>query len=852
MVGASKILTVSYGTFSCTLEGFDDPFSTMKAIAEYFRDLAADDRYFGAEPPQPDAAMLHRIAEREVQRRVEARVQDNGVVLRAGDAPAAPPPAPAVKVEMPGRIVHAPVEIDDAAVTVSPTRPTPGLTAADTALSLSVAEKLRRLRTAAPVAPAVAEAVTDPAPVVERLPQGYGEEADEGPASTISAEPEAGPDAPPTMPEAAEISPVVDMGSDETAPVEAVAPALAPDAEVAADPVGGVEEFPAPETAPQVATAVAAETPVDAEPDLPAPEAAEAVVAVADDIDPVPEPALAAPLAMDDDDSIPAPAEPATDLVAGRDDTIWADMAEDDDALLAALSADFLAVPAEQEPEPSFDVEDDDTAALLATLARELAPAPVATDDIRIDDTPDLSEPTQDAPTAALISALVEPAAPVAADAPGSATDAVQTAPAQANDVATAPATPPYPAAWDATDVGTIAVEPAAAPALATEEMTAAADPDSADSDSPAAPLAAAGLATEAAATAPVANVDEAPASDRLQRARARVIRIRRIEPAAAATASLEPEAEAALERELSDLRGEADPATAPLPETRPMAEVRAAETTLSPRTGLPASAEDDSVRRLLDTANSQMDEPESRRRMSAIAHLKAAVAATVADRRVSGEGGAPQTESRRLDPYRSDLEQVTRPRRPVSSGGAATPRPVEASARPAPLVLVSEQRIDSRGHTAPPVQPARPPAPIRPRRVGSLSVATAPQAVSAMSAQDEDEREDQDVAEDTANIFAGGTGFAEFAQRLGARDLTDLLEAAAVYAACVQGQPSVTRPQLMRAVTDALPDMPDREDMLRSFGRLLRDGRIEKVKRGQFAVPDGARVLQQGRQISG
>lgn len=80
---------------------------------------------------------------------------------------------------------------------------------------------------------------------------------------------------------------------------------------------------------------------------------------------------------------------------------------------------------------------------------------------------------------------------------------------------------------------------------------------------------------------------------------------------------------------------------------------------------------------------------------------------------------------------------------------------------------------------------------------------------------------------------------FERFAEDVGASSLPELLEAAAAYLSFVEGHQQFSRPQLMTKVRMVEKENFTREDGLRSFGKLLREGKIEKIKGGRFQASE-------------
>lgn len=679
MTTNNKILTVSYGTFSCTLEGFDDNFGTMKVIAEYFRDLAADDRYFGAEPPQPDVEMLARIAEREISRRVDAREHDGKYVLSAEQAQVAPKGA--TPIATPVAPTSEPIDLQNAPVpqTADASDVKEDNVSYDADQSAAETESNANVVAEVIAAETTPEVLANDAVEIDDL---VAENSD----ITFEAEEFFAQPAAEIAPEATEI---------EAEVVEATAP---PEPDSIAAKLQRIR-------------AVVSKSQDEAEDeDMFEDEYAEDLETGA------PTTAIEVVVPVETPNSVVADAARDIEALQDAEDEVFEeDESSDDDitAILARFDAEANAdrLDAATAPEDAAVEEDDEL--LLDTLAATVA------DNLDEDDTDTTNKNLFESSPAA---ELEEFESIEVEDEP--VTDAVK------------------PTALRARIIKVKRSEIDAAIASgALEELDDAGDQDDATSLSD---------EQEAELLADLAEVEEGLAD---------------IE-ATLADDDLDIPQEDAIFDGLDDLEETAAVATQP-------------------------PVEDDDVSRLMAEVDNQMHEPEGTSRRSAFAHLKAAVMAKKADLGIGKE------DEDKDGAYRSDLASVVKPRRPAARGSSARPE----GARPAPLKLVAEQRVDI--DTAPT-------GPVRPRRV---------------------------AARDDAPMTDTGQGFEDYAAEMGAHDLPELLEAAASYLSFVEGREQFSRPQLMTKVRQVEKEDFSREDGLRSFGQLLRAGKIEKIKGGRFAV---------------
>jgi hypothetical protein len=783
MVSSNKILTVSYGTFSCTLEGFDNSFDTMKAIAEYFRDLAQDDRYFGAEPPTPDAEMLARIAEREIARRVEARFEKGNLVLRPSDD--AEPPQGDV----------APQSSKDAALADA--------TASVAATALAVAAQ-----------PADAQAVSSDTTVDDETEIDTSEMNFADLEAVAESEEDTAPEDDGVTIDLSDISldtddvDVVAFSADDVLDAEETAIAESSIDDLIAEQDDKENRRIAAEAA-EVEVAEAEVAPVVA--DSVAEKLQRIRAVVASKAQPAPEyiedeHAMSGPDGDGNDENNAIDVEETTAL----DDNLFTDT-------IAAVVSDQLDLDDEDDevaflPDADFDDEDDEDHAPVAARRDD------AQSELEI-----LSAKIAELEAQAAAARASETVAVEQAEQP----DVIGQQDEDENDDLDLLSDDD-----DDEDDHDLMSDDDEEELFADDEEDGARDKpyvlqntvmddDETDEEEAAAPqplIARVGKAKRADVEAALASgqLEEYDDEDEDDAPAAVVQPVPGLEDS-----SLTPEQEAELARELADLHAEIeededwdfddddDLDHDPLSEAdqeAASANIRKAVKLTSPAramlTDKPIEEDTDSVERLVGKTDSAMEEPEGNRRRSAIAHLRAAVAATKADR-LLGFGKKTVNEEQ---PYREDLADAVRPRRPkVTEARSARPAPV----RPAPLTLVAEQRIDVDGDKAA--------TPVRPRRV--------------MRNVEQVEATDATAGDDT--------GFAEFAENQGAHTLPELLEAAAAYMSFVEGRDQFSRPQLMTKLLQAEGAASSREERLRSFGQLLREGKIEKKSGGRFAASD-------------
>ena len=113
MSETGKILDVTYGTFSCRLEGFDDSVETMKTVVTFFHELAGHDRFMDMAPQAPDLETLAELTSKHADMpvEVEAETDTQRVSLRVQRPDPAAEPAeqerPSLRIPRPAAVVPA-------------------------------------------------------------------------------------------------------------------------------------------------------------------------------------------------------------------------------------------------------------------------------------------------------------------------------------------------------------------------------------------------------------------------------------------------------------------------------------------------------------------------------------------------------------------------------------------------------------------------------------------------------------------------------------------------------------------------------------------------------------------------
>ena len=710
MATSSKILTVTYGTFSCTLEGFDDPFTTLQMVAEYFRRLAAEDRHFGSVPSMPDTETLKRIAEENARHGVAAEIGDNGITLRKADAPA--PGAAAMPVFDSQRNEDS--EDGDAA--------------GEAGLPLTFHSK----RGAVPA---------DPAEAVAGEGGATGEDAEAG------KDAEAG-----------------SAGASDTQDTVGLAVAGAAGAAAAAEEA---RQAAVPKSVEETLAEIRRNV-RQAESDISG--------GAAEDEDGTPEPAP--PQAGEGSDPQPEPLI-LTDEIAEEETP------EPAAAPVASAGAEEAGEPVEETGEPESLPE-----SLELEEAPETAEEPAGSAETLPEAAPEAAE------TPAAEAAGEEPAEAAAPET------AAEEAAAEASPEAPAEYVPPADSSLTPEEEEELARDLAAAIALDDTPQPARFDGDAVAGDDEEAAEGIAGQAEEA---------EQGGVAARRRRADA-------LRALAAGEDGGEDGGEVVVDR-------------------------------------------------LLEATRSKMDRPEQQRRLNALEQLKAAVAATEAERQVTGRKPEDRDADQATDlaAYREDLRRARSgslngdaaigraeeaaeapadstpepaPEPAAEDSPAPAPRPAATAApaapAPPPLILVSEQRIDEPDGTGEaPGQPGREVA----QSEGNLALK--PEAMPLADA----EPDSDEIQGIPADAFSEATSFSDFAERIGAFELTDLLEAAAAYTSIVEGRPRFSRAQVMSKVARLNHgDGYSKEAGLRSFGKLLREGKILRVQDGQFGISKASR----------